>query len=152
MKVSVLSGLVAAMGFGCAANAAEIEGCGDWRTQVEAVAEPWESNTRTFANGAIRAVVIDTIEPAAGSFFLVLMHPPLDETGSPYCSLISPAAGGAGFSGMDLAAAVADYDPASGLSINLPVGLYNEATAGFDDVTLRVTINQSTGDVVATTE
>jgi hypothetical protein len=150
MRGMVVGLLVALMPIG--AMAAEVEACGDWRTDAQAMALPLEDNTRTFANGAIRAVVMDTIEPAAGSYFLMLTHPPLDETGAATCSLISPAAGGVGFSSMDISAAVADYDPARGLSINLPVGLYNQDTANFDDVTLRVTINQATGDVAAATE
>lgn len=118
---------------------------------VQSVAEPWEANTRTFAKGQIRLVVLDTIEPAAGAFHLVILHPPRDELGSPMCSMVS-AADGLGFGGMELGPAVASYDPALGLTVALPVSLYNADTAFFDEGTLSVTINQSTGQVQAGVE
>ncbi len=118
---------------------------------VRAVAEPWEANTKTFAKGDIRLVVLDTVEPAAGAFHLVILHPPRDELGSPMCSMVS-AAEGIGFSDMGLAPATAGYDPARGLVVTLPVALYNADTTGFDRATLSVTINQSSGQVQASVE
>lgn len=131
------------------AQAATVESCaGDYRSSVQAVAEPWEANTRTFANGAIRLVVTDTIEPAVASFHLVILHPPYDEVGGGQCTLIS-APGGMGFSGLSLGPADASYDPARGLTVNVPASLYNQQTGGFDDRVLSVTINQATGGVTA---
>ena len=130
------------------AAAVTVSDCGDYRTTIQALAEPWEANTRTFAKGAIRVAVADTIEPAVGAVHLIVLHPPLDELGGPACHVIS-ASDSLGFSAMDFGAIRADYDPARGLGLVVPVGLYNEATAGFDDALLSVTINQSTGSISA---
>ena len=46
------------------ASAQSVEDC-DWRASAQALIEPWEDNTRTFANGDVRLAVTDTIEPAA---------------------------------------------------------------------------------------
>lgn len=129
------------------AGAATVVPCNEM-ADVRAVAEPWEANTRTFAKGEIRLVVLDTIEPAAGAFHLVILHPPRDELGSPMCSMVSLAEG-LGFSGMNLEPAEASYDPARGLTVTLPISVYNADTAGFDDGTLSVTINQASGQVEA---
>lgn len=132
------------------AMAVTVQPCNDLAS-VLSVAEPWEANTRVFAKGEIRLVVLDTIEPAVGSFHLVILHPPRDELGGPMCSMVS-ANDGFGFSGMTLGAATATYDPARGLTVALPVGVYNADTADFDQGTLAVTINQSTGQVQAVAE
>jgi hypothetical protein len=115
------------------------------------VDEPWEANTRLFANGEIRLVVLDTVEPAAGAFHLVILHPPRDTLGIPMCSMVS-AAEGLGFGGMDLRPAEAAYDPARGLTVALPVSVYDPDSADFFDRTLSVTINQASGQVEAVAE
>jgi hypothetical protein len=132
------------------AQALTVTGC-DGLASVQAIAEPWEANTRTFANGDIRLVVLDTIEPAAAAFHLAILHPPRDELGSPMCSQVS-ASEGLGFGGMDLGPATAAYDPARGLTVTLPVSLYDPDTADFVRGALSVTINQSTGQVQAVVE
>jgi hypothetical protein len=134
-----------------AAQAAEVAGCDDdWRLDLREIGEPWEAHTRTFANGDVRAVVVDTVEPAAGSFYLVVLHPPYSEF-ERGCALIS-LGGYVGFAGIDLAAAEAGYDPAKGLTLAMPVGRYDEASARFVSGTLRVTVNQVSGEVTAATE
>lgn len=132
------------------ANAVTVAAC-DGLASVRAIAEPWEANTRTFANGEIRVVVLDTIEPAAAAFHLAILHPPRDELGSPMCSQVS-ASEGMGFGGLDLGPAVAGYDPARGLTVSMPVSLYDPDTANFVQGALSVTINQSTGQVWAVVE
>jgi len=47
-----------------------------WQASAQYLAEPWGENTATFGNGATRIAVIDTTEPAAGSFGLVILSPP----------------------------------------------------------------------------
>jgi hypothetical protein len=116
---------------------------------VRSIAEPWEANTRTFAKGDIRLVVLDTIEPAAAAFHLVILHPPRDELGSPMCTLVSES-DGMGFGGMDIGPATASYDPARGLTVALPISVYDPEAAGFyAEKTLSVTINQASGQVQA---
>ena len=119
---------------------------------VQNIAEPWEANTRTFANGDIRLVVLDTIEPAAAAFHLLILHPPRAELGIPMCSVVSSGEG-QGFGGMDIGPATASYDPARGLTVSLPVSLYDPEAADFyADKVLSVTINQSTGQLQAVVE
>jgi hypothetical protein len=132
------------------AQAVTVTAC-DGLASVQAIAEPWEANTRVFAKGEIRVVVLDTIEPAAAAFHLAILHPPRDELGSPMCSQVS-ASEGTGFGGMDIGPATASYDPARGLTVSLPVSLYDADTADFVQGTLSVTINQSTGQVQAVVE
>lgn len=122
--------------------------CGDYRSDVRNVAEPWEANSRTFARGEIRLVVIDTVEPAAAAFYLLILHPPRDELGSPMCSVVTTAEG-SGFADMGLGPAEASYDPARGLTVSLPVSQADPMAAGFDEGWLSVTINQATGVVTA---
>ena len=133
------------------AAAVSVTGCTDM-ANVWAVAEPWEANTRVFANGEIRFVVLDTVEPAAAAFHLVILHPPRDELGIPMCSMVS-ATDGLGFGGMDIGAATASYDPARGLKVALPISVYDpEAASFYADRVLSVTINQASGRVQAVVE
>lgn len=148
IRAAALLALMAAPG---AAGAVTVSDCGDYRSSIQSLAEPWEANTLTFAKGAIRVAVADTIEPAAGAFHLVILHPPFDELGGPMCHVVS-ANESFGFAGMTLGPAEASYDPQKGLTITLPVSVYNDATAGFDDTSLAVTINQATGEIVAELE
>ena len=130
------------------AGAVTVSDCTDYRSSVHALAEPWEANTRTFAKGDIRLAVADTIEPAAGAFHLIVLHPPFDELGGPQCHVIS-ANESFGFAGMNIAPAEAVYDPATGLTVYIPVSVYVDSTGGFADGDLSVTINQATGQVSA---
>lgn len=135
-------------GVAALAEPATVTPCGDYRSDVRNVAEPWEANTRTFAKGEIRLVVIDTVEPAVAALYLLILHPPRDELGSPLCSVVT-SAGGLGFADMGLGPARASYDPASGLTVSLPVSQAEPMGAGFDEGWLSVTINQATGVVTA---
>ncbi|MDG4951587.1 hypothetical protein NLM59_11715, partial [Weeksellaceae bacterium KMM 9724] len=64
------------------------------------IVEPWEDNTRTFSNGKTRLALLDTIEPAAGSFHVLVLSLPLNELGDRQCRTIGMG-GGIGFSGAD---------------------------------------------------
>ncbi len=129
------------------AYGAEVNQCDDWRSSAHAIAEPWEDNTRTFANGDIRIAVMDTIEPAAGSYFLLVLSPPYDEVGSNQCKLIS-VTGSIGFSGMDMKGLISAYDPRVGLALALPVQRLNPDTDQMDTVLLTVNVNQQTGEII----
>lgn len=115
--------------------------------RADSIPEPWAENTRTFANGEVRLAVIDTVEPAVGAYWLLVMHPPRDELGLRHCTLVGH--GNLGFAGMDFAALNAGYDPALGLTFTLPVQAFNPETGGIDPHMLSVTVNQSTGRVDA---
>lgn len=128
----------------CAAPAAAqtVEDC-DWRTDMRFIAEPWEENTRTFANGAVRLVLIDTWEPAATPFQIVAISPPYGEMGWPQCRAIGA------FAGIDFAALEAGYDPTMGLQFTVPVEDWVQDLVTLPRL-LQITLNQATGNVTAT--
>ena len=140
---------LAALALGAqSAMAQTVQPCDDARSNAWNIAEPWESNSRLFAKGAVRLALIDTIEPAAAAFHLLILSPPYDEVGGRQCRVVS-LDGATGFAGLDLASASAAYDPAKGLTFALPAQRYLPDTADFAAATLHVTLNQSTGAIAA---
>lgn len=129
------------------AAAQEVGEC-NWRSSAQALAEPWEDNTRTFANGRTRLALLDVIEPAAGSFYLLILSPPEDELGGRQCRVVG-LGGGLGFAGVDFAALSAGYDPSVGLMFDIPVSVYVPDDAGFARRQLQLTVNQATGAIDA---
>lgn len=119
----------------------------DWQAGAQNIVEPWEQNTRTFANGNVRLAFLDTIEPAAGYAYLMILSPPLDELGGRQCVVVGYD--WMGFAGMDFAGLAADYDPAIGLLFDLPVWTFDPNRATPPRRLLHVTLNQATGAVGA---
>lgn len=128
-----------------AASAQDVGEC-DWRASAQALAEPWQENTRTFANGKTRLAVMDVIEPAAGAYYLMVLSPPYDEVGGRQCRIIGMGHG-IGFAGIDFNSLDASYDPATGLTFALPVSVYDGANGGFAPKVLGFTLNQATGHI-----
>lgn len=120
----------------------------DWRARADAVVEPWEAHTRTYANGAIRVALLDTIEPGAAALNLLVLSPPYDELGGRQCKVVGFEQG-LGFAGLDFAQLGATYDPATGLTVSLPGTIYFPEDGFSNSILLHVTINQATGDVTA---
>jgi hypothetical protein len=131
-----------------AAEAQAVDLCGDYRSSVFALAEPWETSTRLFADGAVRLAVMDTVEPAAGAFHLIILSPPYDELGTRQCRILS-GTDGLGFAGLTLEGITADYDPATGLTFVLPARRWLPESDSYADAVLTVTLNQATGDITA---
>lgn len=125
-----------------------VEDCSTWQASARNVPEPWEQYTRTFANGAVRVALLDTIEPAAGAFYLMVQTPPYDELGSRVCVLIMDDSG-MGLAGIEFAQIQAGYNPSVGLQLWTPVQVFSPNTGGYDPAILALTINQATGDVFA---
>ncbi len=126
------------------AQAAETRACEGFETSAQFVT--WDDPTRTWANGDVRFVSLDTYgEPTCCSAHLMVIHPLPDEP-FPACTMVS-ADGGAGWAGLSLAGARATYDPAAGLTVTVPVGIYNGA--GSDPGTVTVTVNMAAGTVTA---
>ena len=114
--------------------------------------EPWEQTTASYANGDVRIAVIDTMEPAAAAVHLMVLSPPRNEIGDRQCKMVSlQSDGGApfGFFNIDFKDRSADYDPARGLVVRMPVYGYNPETGGGDQGELTLIINQSTGEITA---
>ena len=132
------------------AAAQVVEPC-DWRANPDAIPEPWEAHTRTFANGEIRVALLDNIEPAAGAFYLLILHPPRMELGERQCSIVA-LNNNIGYAALSFSELEAGYDPARGLTLTLPGILYLPEENFQNSLILNVTVNQSTGEVTATHE
>ncbi|WP_432448789.1 hypothetical protein [Aliiroseovarius marinus] len=127
------------------AAAQTVEPC-DWRASAANVVEPWIDNSQTFANGDVRLAVLDTVEPAAGAYHLLILSPPYSELGDRQCRVVS-LDGSLGFAGLTLDAIEADYDPARGLVFALPAALYDPDTGAGNWGQLFVTLNQASGEI-----
>ncbi|OWU86797.1 hypothetical protein ATO6_05720 [Oceanicola sp. 22II-s10i] len=130
------------------AMAADVSEC-DVRGSAQFLAEPWEDNTRTYAQGAIRIAAIDMIEPAGAPFHLLIVSPPTNEIGERQCRIVDRGPGGYGFYALDISAIEASYDPARGLTLYVPAADYPADVSRPEFRTLTVTINQATGRITA---
>lgn len=128
------------------AVAQEVADC-DWQARADAIVEPWDENSASFANGAVRLALMDTVEPAAGAFHLLVLSPPYDEIGARQCRTIG-LGGGMGFSGADFGTLSAQYDAEIGLIFALEAA-YLEDGVDFVSTTLIFTLNQATGAIEA---
>lgn len=128
-------------------SAASLNEC-DWVSSVRNVWEPWEESTRTFANGQIRIVAMDTGgEPVCCSQYLVILSPNPEWGRS--CTVLA-STDGSGFLDVYFNEITASYDPAKGLLLSVPVGYYDYEASGverFNPEDILVRINQGTGSV-----
>lgn len=124
---------------------AEIATCGD-STRIDVIAEPWEDNSATYADGKIRVAVLDFTEPAATAWKLLVLSPPYDEVGYRQCRLIEISEN-VGFYGFRFKDRKASYDPETGLTLTIPASIYNAENGEADWKELTVTINQQTGEI-----
>lgn len=118
----------------------------DWQVSARNIPEPWEAHSRAFANGDVRLALMDTIEPAQGWAWLMVLSPPYEEWGGRQCRVIGMDNNG--FAGLDFATLRADYDPSVGLMFSVTVHLPND----YGDprpTTLWFSLNQSTGAINA---
>ena len=118
----------------------------DWQARADSIVEPWEDNSATFANGAVRVALLDTIEPAAAAFYLLVMHPPIDEVGGRTCTVVG-LDDGLGYAGIAFSELEADYDPATGLIFNVPAIIYLPEQSFQNSALLTIAVNQSSGEV-----
>lgn len=121
------------------------------RASARFLAEPWEENTATFAEGAVRIAVIDMMEPAGAPAYLMVLSPPRNEIGERQCRIIE-AEPHFGFYSLDVQNVLADYDPATGLTLRIPVTDYGDGGETPAPFPLTLTINQATGEITATTD
>lgn len=145
-----------AVGFSLLAGAASAQAvipCNDlsWAARADALVEPWEDYSATFANGAVRVALLDTIEPAAGAFYLLVLSPPYDELGGRQCNIVGFGES-IGFANLAFETLTSDYVPGQGLRVSLVGRLYLPEEEFTNGLKLNLTINQATGDVIATTE
>ncbi|MDJ0821491.1 MAG: hypothetical protein QNJ09_06725 [Paracoccaceae bacterium] len=128
-----------------AQESANIRDC-DWQASARNIVEPWADYSRTFSNGITRLALLDTGgEPAAGSYYLLMLSPPYGVLGDRQCRVIGND--GIGFGFLDFPALDASYDPAIGLTFVLPAEVFDGV--GFENRVLTVTLNQATGAISA---
>ncbi|MBF9057809.1 hypothetical protein HKCCSP123_01315 [Rhodobacterales bacterium HKCCSP123] len=141
----VLACFAAMLGFYAATPAAAqvLRDCDTWEASARNLMAPPEVAVRSFANGAVRVMGLDTVEPALAWAHLLITHPLPDEP-FPGCVLISET-GGLGFGGLRMEALSARYDPVRGLTLTVPVGATDGVSTTWRD--LVVTVNQATGRV-----
>ena len=115
--------------------------------RVDAIIEPWEQHTRTFANGAIRIIGLDTAEPACCSYHLAIIAPaPQEENWPRQCLVLNDGGEWTGFQYLDVADVQSSYDPGKGLLLSVPVERYIDGVQS-TKLTVDIRINQATGDV-----
>jgi len=138
--------------FSAPVNAQVITECDGWLASPANIVEPWELNSRTYANGAIRVAWIDTGgEPVCCSSHFLVLSPSGEVDGPAYrqCRIVS-AQPGLGFYGIDIQGIVASYDPNSGLLLSVPVDHWHQGMeTGAPPIPDRmdIRINQATGSV-----
>ncbi|WP_417599492.1 hypothetical protein [Pararhodobacter oceanensis] len=132
---------------------AQVVGECDWLGNAANIAEPWEVNSRTFANGNIRIALLDTGgEPVCCSAHLLVLSPSGNGSDGPVyrqCRVVSATAG-QGFYSMDIPGITASYDPARGLLVSVPVGHWHQGMdsgAGPIPGRMDIRINQANGAV-----
>ena len=116
----------------------------DWQASAQALVEPWEDNTRVFANGDVRLAAINTIEPANGAAYVLVLSPPRSELGERQCRVIGFTEQ-IGFGAVYFDLLTADYDPATGLLFDVPVQIVTADGTFTNGGLLSLTLNQSTG-------
>ena len=134
------------LGLGLALSAApayawpELSEC-DWRSSGSYIAEPWHENSVIFGNGSTRVALIDTVEPAAAAFGLLILSPPYSEMGERQCRVLH------GFSALSMEGISSAYDPSIGLQLSLTGQVYLEDEGQFASAEVDIVINQGTGDI-----
>lgn len=124
--------------------------CG-WQARADNIVEPWEDNTATFANGAVRITLMDTAEPAAAALYLMVLHPPFDELGLRTCTMVGLDKG-MGYGAIYFDALETSYDPARGLMFDVPAVIHLPEQNFQNSARLLVTVNQANGDVTVQQE
>jgi hypothetical protein len=110
---------------GALAKGLSVKDCDGTADSARNLVEPWDKNTRTFANGTIRVAVMDTGgEPVCCSTWLLVIVPNKnDEQGYPSCKLVGGAKN-LGMLGLDLTEASAKYAGGRGLVLRFPYMRY----------------------------
>lgn len=118
----------------------------DWEAHVDNIAEPWEDNIATFSNGAIRVALLDTIEPASASAYLLILHPPTNEMGVRVCTSVG-LDDGLGYAAMFFEDLTSSYSPETGLVLTIPAIIFLPEQSFQNSALVKITINQASGEV-----
>ncbi|WP_341863480.1 hypothetical protein [Gymnodinialimonas sp. 57CJ19] len=133
----------ATLAFSAPAQAFITAPCGPEFTPLT-ITEPWEENSQTFANGAIRIFEMFIDPNVASGAALGILHPLPAMDGGPYrtCTAIYAGPEFRFFGQAHVAEATAVYDASVGLIVTLPVSFVDGSR-----VLLRFAVNQATGVV-----
>ena len=118
----------------------------DWRSEARFIVEPWEENSRSFANGNVRLTRINAREPVPGPLYLMVQWRSDPVTDWSECRLIGWTQA-QGFAQLEFAALSASYDPAKGLTFTLPGLFYLEEEGFSNSVLIALTLNRATNKV-----
>lgn len=152
MKALSLCALVALVAAVPLSAPAQVVADCDWIASPANIAEPWDQNSRTYANGAIRVALLDTGgEPVCCSAHLLILAPSggQDEPVYRQCRVASAGAG-TGFFSIDVPGIAASYDPAKGLLLSVPVGHWHQGMESGQPAIpdrMEIRINQASGEV-----
>ena len=118
---------------------------------INLLAEPWENNTRIFANGNVRIAVLDYWDPANAAFRLAVMYLPNDyiEAEGRACKVVSAGGIGDGYNMLSLDGLKASYDPTRGLALMIDAEKYDYDAGRAIPGTVTVVINRATSQVQA---
>ena len=126
------------------AQSASLRSCDSHEANVRNLVLPLEQGVRRFANGAINLFNLFQEEPACCGAHLIVTHPDPNAHYGQGCLLISNESN-LGFSDINIQQAIAHYDPAVGLSIEVPATTWDGQRN--TQHWLRITVNQATGQV-----
>lgn len=152
MKALSLCALVALVAAVPLSAPAQVVADCDWIASPANIAEPWDQNSRTYANGAIRVALLDTGgEPVCCAAHLLILMPSGDQDGPVYrqCRVAS-AAPGTGFFSIDVPGIAASYDPGKGLLLSIPVGHWHAGMESGQPAIaerMEIRLNQASGEV-----
>lgn len=121
--------------------------CDNFEANARNLMMPPEIAVQSFAEGRVRTIGLDTLDPGCCSEYLMVDF--FTERGPfPLCVLIS-GANGQGFAGLDMTQLIARPDPATPLTLTLtlPAGRVDGPVSVMSP--LHVTIDQATGLVTA---
>ena len=147
MKPYFLTAAAIAIGaFAAPAHAVNVREC-DQTASVQALAEPWEQNAKTFYKGEVRVALLDTGgEPVCCSMHLLLLVPDkTSEMGDRLCRIVSDHES-LGFAGIDFKNLTSKYEDGKGLLLTFPYTLYVDGLSNKPG-TARVRINMQNGKV-----
>lgn len=129
-----------------AASAAKAQNLRDCETfEASARNVDFSQSPQDYANGAIRLIALDVGEPAAAAWHLMVLHPDAEGLYQD-CTLISRDQS-LGYGYIALSEAAASYDPARGLTVEVPARIWLPEQNFQNGTTLLVTINQASGTV-----
>lgn len=130
-------------------STASLIDCADGPSSIHNIVEPLNESSRTYANGAVRVIHLDTGgEPACCSSYLAILSPnPNDELGNRQCKLLASDKHGLGFMDIVIKRIDSSYDSSKGLLLSVPVLLYGEGDATIKN-SVDIRINQTSGAIV----